>query len=54
VLDLMEHGDLIEIARADARSILNGDPRLASERGAHVRRIRDLLAPRIASLVQED
>jgi ATP-dependent DNA helicase RecG len=37
VADLTVHGDLLEIARDDARLILNRDPDLASERGQALR-----------------
>jgi ATP-dependent DNA helicase RecG len=53
VLDLMQDTHLIETARSDAKAILARDPALTSDRGHAVRRARDLLAPRIASLVSE-
>ena len=37
VADLTVHGDLLEIARDDARLILNRDPDLVSERGQALR-----------------
>ena len=37
VADLAVHGDLLEIARADARLILDRDPDLKSERGQALR-----------------
>ncbi len=49
VLNINSDTGLIETARNDARSILARDPDLSSERGMAARRIRDLLAPRIAS-----
>jgi ATP-dependent DNA helicase RecG len=53
-LDLSQHASLLEVARADARSILAADPRLESERGVAARHVRDLLAPRIAATIAED
>ncbi len=53
VLDLARDRTLIEIARSDAKSAVAADPQLTSERGEAVRRIRDLLAPRIASQIGE-
>jgi ATP-dependent DNA helicase RecG len=53
VFDLLLHADLLEIARSDAKSILAGDPKLATNRGLAARRARDLFAPKIASLVME-
>ena len=51
VLDIGTQTDIIEMARSDAKSLLAGDPSLAGERGLAGRRVRDLLAPRLASLV---
>ncbi len=54
VLDLANQQDLIELARSDAKSLLAGDPKLASGRGKSARHVRDLLAPRLAALVAPD
>lgn len=51
VLDIVAQSDLIELARSDAKSLLAGDPQLSSPRGTSARQVRDLLAPRLASLV---
>lgn len=51
VLDIASQADLVELARSDAKSLLAGDPQLASNRGKSARQVRDLLAPRLASLV---
>ncbi len=51
VLDIAAQTDLIETARSDAKSLLAGDPGLKSPRGVAGRQVRDLLAPRLASLV---
>ncbi len=53
-LDLAEHAGLIEVARTDAKSILAGDAALTSPRGVAARQVRDLLAPRIASMISDD
>jgi ATP-dependent DNA helicase RecG len=53
VLNLTTDGNLIEIARSDAKSILMADPYLEGARGLAVRRARDLFAPRIASMISE-
>ncbi len=37
LVDFAEHGDLIELARDDARMVVNKDPELASERGQALR-----------------
>jgi ATP-dependent DNA helicase RecG len=54
IFELNEHGPLLEIARTDAKSIVAGDPGLNSNRGVAARHVRDLFAPRIASLVSEN
>ncbi|MBI1338659.1 ATP-dependent DNA helicase RecG [bacterium] len=53
VLDPVKDIDLIEVARSDAKSILMGDPRLASDRGRAARMVRDLYAPRITSMIAD-
>lgn len=53
VFDLERDVDLLAIARTDARSLLAADPDLRGERGAWARRVRDLLAPRIAASIQD-
>ncbi len=51
VLDIGSQADLIELARSDAKALLTGDPALKTVRGKAARQIRDLLAPRLASLI---
>lgn len=53
VLDL--HGDLnlLATALADAKFILTADPRLEGARGQAACHVRDLLAPRISSMISE-
>ncbi len=47
VLNLLEDTALIETSRMDAKSLLTGDPKLASPRGQWAERARELLSPRI-------
>jgi len=54
VLNISEDANLIETARTDAKSVLMADPRLEGARGAAIGRVRDLFAPRIASMVAEN
>jgi ATP-dependent DNA helicase RecG len=51
VFDVAKDERFIELARSDARSVLNADPALQSRRGKAVRQARDLFAPRIADLI---
>ncbi|HPN06351.1 MAG TPA: ATP-dependent DNA helicase RecG [Hyphomonadaceae bacterium] len=53
VLNIAEDANLIETARTDAKSVLAADPRLEGARGAAVRRVRDLFAPRLSSTIAE-
>ncbi|MEZ5937537.1 MAG: ATP-dependent DNA helicase RecG [Hyphomonadaceae bacterium] len=53
VLDLATQLPLIETARTDARALLMADADLSGARGAAARLVRDLLAPRLATLVSE-
>ncbi len=51
VLDVDTQAGLIETARSDAKLLLAGDPTLQGERGQSARLLRDLLAPRLASVL---
>ncbi|MBU6320556.1 MAG: ATP-dependent DNA helicase RecG, partial [Alphaproteobacteria bacterium] len=53
ILNLANDVRLLEIARKDAASILNGDPELSGSRGRAAAWVRELFAPAIASMIAD-
>jgi ATP-dependent DNA helicase RecG len=53
ILNLANDVRLLEIARKDAASILNGDPELAGARGRAAAHVRELFAPAIATVIAD-